>query len=68
MAKLDIYLATENHLGEIEIVDSDIITGNNLNDCFEQFQEVEEEYASTNYEVGILDKDAANEYYDWCRK
>ena len=42
MAKLDIYLATENHLGEIEIVDSDIIEGNNLNDCFEQFQEVEE--------------------------
>ena len=68
MAKLDIYLAAENHLGEIEIVDSDIITGNNLNDCFEQFQEVEEEYSSTNYEVGILDKDVANEYYDWCQK
>ena len=68
MAKLDIYLAAENHLGEIEIVDSDIITGNNLNDCFEQFQEVEEEYASTNYEVGILDNEVADQYYDWCRK
>ena len=68
MAKLDIYLATENHAGEIEIVDSDIITGNNLNDCFEQFQEVEEEYASTNYEVGILDNEVANQYYGWCQK